>query len=50
MYNRKLAQDSDETKIKSYFFKGPVVFYPLLFAAFPFLFLYAHNISETSVS
>ena len=29
-------------------FKGPVVFYPLLFAAFPVLFLYAHNISETS--
>jgi len=25
-----------------------VVFYPLLFAAFPILFLYAHNISETS--
>jgi hypothetical protein len=31
-------------------FKGPVVFYPLLFAAFPILFLYAHNISETPVS
>jgi hypothetical protein len=31
-------------------FKGPVVFYPLLFAAFPILFLYAHNISETSAS
>ena len=31
-------------------FKGPVVFYPLLFAAFPILFLYVHNISETSVS
>jgi hypothetical protein len=31
-------------------FKGPVVFYPLLFAAFPILFLYAHNINETSVS
>jgi hypothetical protein len=31
-------------------FKGPVVFYPLLFAAFPILFLYAYNISETSVS
>jgi hypothetical protein len=29
-------------------FKGPVVFYPLLFAAFPILFLYVHNISETS--
>jgi len=27
-----------------------VVFYPLLFAAFPILFLYAHNISETSAS
>jgi len=31
-------------------FKGPVVFYPLLFAAFPILFLYAYNISEASVS
>jgi hypothetical protein len=31
-------------------FKGPVVFYPLLFAAFPILFLYAHNMSETSAS
>ena len=31
-------------------FKGPVVFYPLLFAAFPILFLYAYNISEVSVS
>jgi hypothetical protein len=31
-------------------FKGPVVFYPLLFAAFPILFLYAYNISETSTS
>ena len=31
-------------------FKGPVVFYPLLFAAFPILFLYVYNISETSVS
>ena len=31
-------------------FKGPVVFYPLLFAAFPILFLYAHNIIETSAS
>jgi hypothetical protein len=31
-------------------FKGPVVFYPLLFAAFPILFLYANNISETSAS
>ena len=30
--------------------EGPVVFYPLLFAAFPILFLYVHNISETSVS
>jgi hypothetical protein len=29
-------------------FKGPVVFYPFLFAAFPILFLYVHNISETS--
>jgi len=27
-----------------------VVFYPLLFAAFPILFLYAYNISEASVS
>jgi len=27
-----------------------VVFYPLLFAAFPILFLYAHNISQTSAS
>jgi len=31
-------------------FKGPVVFYPLLFAIFPILFLYVHNISETSAS
>jgi hypothetical protein len=31
-------------------FKGPVVFYPPLFAAFPILFLYAYNISETSMS
>jgi len=31
-------------------FKGPVVFYPLLFAAFPILFLYAYNINEASVS
>jgi hypothetical protein len=31
-------------------FKGPVVFYPLLFAAFPILFLYTYNISETSAS
>ena len=31
-------------------FKGPVVFYPLLFAAFPILFLYAHNINETPAS
>jgi hypothetical protein len=31
-------------------FKGPVVFYPLLFAVFPILFLYANNISETSAS
>ena len=31
-------------------FKGPVVFYPLLFAVFPILFLYVHNISETSAS
>ena len=27
-----------------------MVFYPLLFAIFPILFLYAHNISETSAS
>jgi len=26
-------------------FKGAVVFYPLLFAAFPILFLYVHNIN-----
>jgi len=31
-------------------FKGPVVFYPLLFAAFPILFLYVHNIGETSAN
>jgi len=31
-------------------FKGSVVFYPLLFAAFPILFLYTHNISETPAS
>jgi hypothetical protein len=31
-------------------FKGPVVFHPLLFAAFPILFLYVYNISETSMS
>ena len=27
-----------------------MVFYPLLFAAFPILFLYAHNIAETSLN
>ena len=31
-------------------FKGPVIFYPPLLAAFPILFLYAYNISETSAS
>ena len=31
-------------------FRGPVVFYPVLFAAFPILFLYAYNISQTSAS
>jgi hypothetical protein len=31
-------------------FKGPVVFYPLLFAAFPILFFYVYNIRETSAS
>ena len=31
-------------------FKGPVVFYPLLFAAFPTLFLYTYNINETAVN
>ncbi|MFO7997102.1 MAG: hypothetical protein R6U93_08240 [Dehalococcoidia bacterium] len=31
-------------------FRGPVVFYPLVFAAFPVLFLYAHNIGQTSAS
>jgi len=31
-------------------FKGPVVFYPLLFAAFPILFLYTYNIGETSLN
>jgi hypothetical protein len=31
-------------------FKGPVVFYPLLLAAFPILFLYVHNINEISAS
>lgn len=31
-------------------FKGPVIFYPLLFAVFPILFLYVHNISETSAN
>jgi hypothetical protein len=31
-------------------FRGPVAFYPMLFAAFPILFLYAHNISQTSAS
>jgi hypothetical protein len=31
-------------------FKGPVVFYPILFAAFPILFLYVYNISQTSAS
>lgn len=31
-------------------FKGPVVFYPLLLAAFPILFLYTYNINETSAS
>jgi len=36
-------------KLKS-IFKGPAVFYPLLFAIFPILFLYAHNIAETSLN
>jgi hypothetical protein len=31
-------------------FKGPVVFHPLLFAAFPILFIYAYNINEALVS
>jgi hypothetical protein len=31
-------------------FKGPVVFYPLLLAAFPIVFLYAYNIHGTSAS
>jgi len=31
-------------------FKGPVIFYPLLFAAFPILFLYTYNIAETSLN
>jgi len=31
-------------------FKGPAVIHPVLFAAFPILFLYAYNISQTSVS
>jgi len=31
-------------------FKKSVIFYPLLFAAFPILFLYAYNISEVSLS
>ncbi len=31
-------------------FTGPVVFYPLLFAAFPVLFLYAYNIRQTTTS
>ena len=31
-------------------FGEPVVFYPVLFAAFPILFLYAYNISQTSAS
>jgi len=30
-------------------FKGPVVFHPLLIAAFPILFLYTYNIAETSL-
>ena len=30
--------------------KGPVVFHPLLLAAFPILFLYTYNINETSAS
>jgi len=37
-------------KLKAIFLKGPVVFYPLLFAAFPILFFYVYNINETSVS
>ena len=31
-------------------FRGQVVFHPVLFAAFPILFLYAYNVSETSIS
>jgi hypothetical protein len=37
-------------KLKAIFLKGPVVFYPLLFAAFPILFLYTYNIAETSLN
>jgi hypothetical protein len=32
------------------FWKKPVIFYPFLFAAYPLLFLYAHNVSEMSIS
>jgi len=44
------AQGGDMRQRLKDVFKGPVVFYPLLFAAFPVLFLYAYNISQTSAS
>jgi len=44
-----LRQAEMKQRLKA-IFKGPVVFYPVLFAAFPILFLYAYNISETSAS
>ena len=36
-------------KIKA-ILQGPVIVYPFLFAAFPIVFLYAHNIAEMSVN
>ena len=49
MSTGNLLKTQMKQKLKD-IFKGPVVFYPLLFAAFPILFLYAYNISETSAS
>jgi hypothetical protein len=49
MSTGNLLKTQMKQKLKD-IFKGPVVFYPLLFAAFPVLFLYAYNMSDTSAS
>ena len=49
MSTGNLLKTQMKQKLKD-IFKGPVVFYPPLLAAFPILFLYAYNINETSAS